>query len=221
MPKENAVSDIRESIASRLIASTIFKPVPGGYVYCAPDRVFGRSRCYLVNEAQKAAIVALTTSRHPILWQLVLWLVFALLVVATSLLLRAYTGHDNPTSADAVAIIVLAIVEAIAGLVLLLSWKLRRLRPALAGLPPTDERITSQDVQQVMKASADSASDKQLLVQGLIGVAASVAFIFSCVVQAVLGHIWTALMSGAAAILLGFTAATVLMRLMARSRERS
>ena len=55
----------------------------------------------------------------------------------------------------------------------------------------------------------------------MIGVAASVAFIFSCIVQAILGNIWIALMSGAAAILLGVTAAAVFMRLMARSRERA
>jgi peptidoglycan/LPS O-acetylase OafA/YrhL len=219
MPEEKTVSDIRESITSKLIASTIFKPVPGGYVYCAPDWVFGSSRCYLVNEAQKAAIVAITTPRRPILWQIMLWLVFALLVVATALILWAYTGHDNPTDTDTVVIVIMAIVEAAVGLVLLRSWKLRRLRSALAGLPLTDQRITSQDLQQTMKANAAAASDKQLMVLGATSVVASISFIFSCIVQAILGHIWIALISLAAAILIGTNAFTVFMRL--RSRKRS
>jgi FtsH-binding integral membrane protein len=218
--KENAVSDIRDSITSKLIASTIFKPVPGGYVYCAPDRVFGPSRCYLVNEAQKAEIVAITTPRRPILLQVVLWLAFALIVVVSELILWAYTGHDNPTATDGLVVFIVAILGAVVGLALLRSWKLRRLRPVLAGLPLTDERITSHDVQQAMKANVNATSHKQLIVQGVVGVAACMCFIFSFVVQSILGHLGIALVSLAAAILFGFTAAMVFARLV-RQVERA
>ena len=89
------MSDIRENVTSKLAALTIFKPVPGGYVYCAPDRVFGPSRCYLVNEAQKAEIIALTTPRRPILWQVMLWLVFTLFVLATVLIMSVSAGASG------------------------------------------------------------------------------------------------------------------------------
>jgi hypothetical protein len=61
------MSDVRGSSASKRTISLIFKPVPRGYVYCAPDWAFGRSRCHPVNEERKAEITAMTTPRRPIL----------------------------------------------------------------------------------------------------------------------------------------------------------
>jgi hypothetical protein len=214
------MSDIRENVTSKLAALTIFKPVPGGYVYCAPDRVFGPSRCYLVNEAQKAEIIALTTPRRPILWQVMLWLVFTLFVLATVLIMWAVTGHDDPTPADGLLIVLMVIVEAAVGLVLLRSRTLHRLRPVLADLSPTNERITPSDVQQIMKADADSATNKQLVLRGAIGIAASVAFIANFILQLTVGHgqLWIALLWLAGAILFGITAAGVFTRVISRSK---
>jgi hypothetical protein len=211
------MSNIRENITGKLTALTMFKPIPSGYAYCAPDRVFGPSRCYLVNEAQKAEIIALTTPRRPILWQLTLWLVFTLFVLATVLIMWAVTGHDDPTTADGLLIVLMVIVEAAVGLVLLRSRTLRRLRSVLAGLPPTNERITPSDVQQI---DADAATNKQLVLRGAIGIAASVAFVANFILQLTVGHgqLWIALLWFAGAILFGITAAGVFMRVISRSK---
>jgi hypothetical protein len=215
------VSDIRDSIASRFIASTIFKPVPGGYVYCAPDRVFGPSRCYLVNEAQKAEIVAINTPRRPVLSQVVLWIVFSLMVGATALILWAYTGHDDPTTADGLIIVAMALIEAPLGLLLLLSWKLRQLRPVLAGLPLTDERITRSDVQQALQRSANATSKKQLVVQGSIGILAGMTMFANFVLQASFGHFALALIFLAGTGLFAIAATKVLVRAMSKTEQHT
>jgi hypothetical protein len=152
-----------------------------------------------------------------------LWLVYALIVIASALLVWLYTGHDNPTTADVLAIIVLALVEAAGGFTLLRARMLRRLRSVLAGLPPSDERVTRGDVLQAMKASADAVSDKQLLVRGAIGAAASVCFIVNVVLQMTIvhGNLLVALFWLAGAITFAWTSASTFGRLRSRVKARS
>src|SRR4030081_1220433 len=64
-----AMADMRTQIAA-----TLFRPAPGGYVYREPYRwPFGAAPHYLVNEDQKAAIMAIVISKRPILAQVILW----------------------------------------------------------------------------------------------------------------------------------------------------
>jgi hypothetical protein len=118
---------------SNLSKDIIFKPVPGGYVYRIPNAwVFGSGVHLLVDERQKAAIIRTMDSvpLFPIIaaWWVTLSIVFGTValshnvLIATSVLLSIYGA-------------------------LFISRRvlLSRLRPVLAGLPKTDERITSAD----------------------------------------------------------------------------
>jgi hypothetical protein len=181
------MSNVRDSIIA-----TIFKPVPGGYVYRAPSQwVFGPTRTcdhYLVNEAQKAKIAAIVTPRRPILWQAVLWIGFSLMVAVAGVIAWAVTGHDNPTLTDVSIMVALSLVQAFLALQIY-RWMLRRrLRPVLAGLPRTDERITKRDVQQALAANAQAISIKQLVLLGATSVMACTALSINFLIWIVKGQ---------------------------------
>ena len=60
--------------------ATMFKQVPDGYVFRALNPfVFGRARFYLVNEAQKAQLLAIITARNTAMY---FWLVVLVLIAA-------------------------------------------------------------------------------------------------------------------------------------------
>ena len=121
------MSDIRTSFAL-----TMFKAVPGGYVYRARNRWLGGPPChYRVNETQKAEIAAVTIPRRPIFWQAGVWIVFLLMVAAAGTAVWAYTGHDNPTGLDLLAWVLILAIEIVVGLQILRWWQLRRLRYAI------------------------------------------------------------------------------------------
>ena len=70
------------------IAAEMFKPVPGGYVFREPYRwPFTQSPHYLVNEAQKDRLLAMTAPKRPILWQIALWGTLCLMVAVAGILL--------------------------------------------------------------------------------------------------------------------------------------
>jgi len=87
----------------RQIEAMLFKPVPGGFIYRAPNPwILGYANHYLVNEAQKAELLRIVVAPRPILRlativALVLWWVVAMATVAW-----AFSGHDDPTAVDAV-----------------------------------------------------------------------------------------------------------------------
>ena len=92
------------------IAAALFQPVPGGYVYREPYRwPFGQAPHYLVNDEQKAALLAIIVPKRPVLWQVVLWSALCLIVAVTCVGLWLYTGHDTPTALDTLAVVVLTV----------------------------------------------------------------------------------------------------------------
>jgi hypothetical protein len=151
------------SEASAAIEAINFKRVPGGYVYRAPNRrMFGPVRHYLTNEAQKAEIIAIHTPRRPVLQQTMLWLALVLMVAAAGTLVWAFTGHDDPTAADIFIWVVLVIVEIFAALQIL-RWRIQsRVQPIIAGLPPSDDRITNLDMRRGLAVAGNACSIKQL-----------------------------------------------------------
>jgi hypothetical protein len=130
------------SKSSETFAAAVFKRVPDGFIFRAPNPwMFGRARHYLVNEAQKAEIAARATGvgRRGLLLAFLIWLAaFAGIVAALALL----TGHDDPTFADAVILVVCAVASLLVGLNV---WYLWVLRPFIAGLPESHERITYRE----------------------------------------------------------------------------
>lgn len=169
-----------------------FRPAPGGFVYREPYRwPFRQARHYLVDTDQKAALLAITVPRRPILWQAVLWGTLCLMVAASCIGLWLYTGHDTPTALDILAVAVLTIGQVTLGLAGLFWWKRRRLRPLLATLTPTDLQISQAE----MRAAAINAmSGKQLVLAGVSGVFASTAMLINAALQLVwrqpVGLLW-------------------------------
>jgi hypothetical protein len=80
----------------------VFKPLPGGWVYRAPNPlVFGDTRHYLVNDAQKAQIEAIMLPRRPALLAAMLIAGMAVWVLTVANLVGDFgSGHVYPTAGD-------------------------------------------------------------------------------------------------------------------------
>ena len=127
-----------------------FKPVPGGYVYRAPSAwLFGPPNHYLVNEAEKAEILSIMRgSSGPVLWIAGLSSI-ASIVVGASLLWTYRSSHSQSTLADIAAWVIMVLLIFV-GLLISRRFLLHRLRPILADLPLTDERITTLERRQLI-----------------------------------------------------------------------
>jgi hypothetical protein len=119
-----------------------FKRIDGGYVFQSRNPwFFGRSRRYLVNEAQKAAIAGCIreTLRKVKPMVIVSMVVMPLLMVGGAYLLVTL-GRATPVN-------MLVLMLALFGpyIALMHVYGVRRLRPFIADLPRTRERITLRE----------------------------------------------------------------------------
>jgi hypothetical protein len=136
------MTDIREA--------TMFKAVPGGYVFRAPNPwAFGRYRFYRVNEAQKSELLSIIKARSPVLF----WIALVVLIVGSTALPALGTGHDNPTFGDIIIMLALIPVSIYAAMLIVVRPMASRMEPILAGLPRTEERITPAELRQVMRGT--------------------------------------------------------------------
>ena len=136
------MTDIREA--------TMFKAVPGGYVFRAPNPWgFGRYRFYRVNEAQKSELLSIVKTRSAT----VFWIALIVLIGGSTALLAYGSGHDDPTLGDAILMLALVPVWIYAAILIAIRPMALRLEPVLAGLPRTEERITAADLRQVMQGT--------------------------------------------------------------------
>jgi len=146
-----------------------FKPVAGGYVFQSPNPwIFARPRYYLVNEAQKAQImqrmgrwrllnVALLATTFGLFFWIIWWpATFARLFPPAT---QLGMGFYIPVMALVMTLVVLPLV-AVPHIYLM-----RALRPLLAGVPVTNERITVAE--QLPKIAAPVSG--LLLAIGLVG----------------------------------------------------
>jgi hypothetical protein len=112
-----------------------FKRVPEGYVYRAPNPwLIGRSRYYVVNAEQKAELSAC----HRQMWRHLFWAIVIGAGVAVPVAAPRFEEHSVVTLGISVLI----------GLVIGFAVNLHlagKVRPLLAGLTPTAERITQSD----------------------------------------------------------------------------
>jgi hypothetical protein len=116
----------------RLTAGDSFKAVAGGYIFTAPSPwIFGHGSQYLVDDAQKAALLALMKPRH--LRNLVIWLAIVLFALAASAVLSTVSGHDQMMTRDALTIAALTAVPLIIAILMVPRFDLRRLQPILSG----------------------------------------------------------------------------------------
>jgi hypothetical protein len=110
-----------------------FKPVPGGYVFQWPAVLGGGYRNRLVNEAQKAEIINILER-----WVL-LSLFLALLafpVMAVGAIVIAQVAREVLAWLVLVGVVIVVVP---------IAYARRRLRPFLAILPTTEERITFRE----------------------------------------------------------------------------
>ena len=134
----------------------VFKPVSGGYVYRAPNAwLFGSREHFLVTEGQKAAILATVTSSTPtVLWITgISWIALSALL-GTALSLWAYRSGYYAAGLNGVSAMIAMILSVYPAFIISRQLLLRRLRPILATLPPTNERITSIEERQAIQAIA-------------------------------------------------------------------
>lgn len=159
------------SKASDQIRSLLFKPVPGGFVYRAPNpMIFGHGAHYLVSQAQQDAIVSTLTPRRPWLilavWSAVFWLALSAIVVSIFLFTPSYSTTSTVILTWAMAALAILVLHVSA------RRKLSRVQPILAGAPLTDQRITSAEMRQALNKPL---SHRRLLIAGLAFAVASVA----------------------------------------------
>jgi hypothetical protein len=124
----------------------LFKQVPEGYVYQAPNPwLFGRRRFFLVNEAQKAELLAAVTARSQFALVMTFVVVFvALLAGSVAAVVYLAGDGDHPIGITS-ATVVLTLLSLYAAAIIIAQPAARRVRPLLERLTPTDQRITLAD----------------------------------------------------------------------------
>ncbi len=167
------------SEARNQIEAVHFKPVPSGFVFRAPNPwLFGTADHFLVNAAQKEALLDLLTRPGSIAKGLILAAWILAWAVGGSILVWAFgSGQDNPTARDLIVMTGLIVIGVVAALPIGLAWQRRRVNPVLAGLPRSNERITYREMKQGLVAST---SPRALFINagGMAIMAAAFGFIF-------------------------------------------
>jgi hypothetical protein len=114
-----------------------FKRVPEGWVYRVPNPwLLGRSRYYLVSEKQKSEIAG----HHRRMWLFLLLGIAVIAAVGASLTLAGFDEQQVVLSLATAALLGL-IVGFVAN-----AWLCRTIRPIIADLTPTTQRITQSEV---------------------------------------------------------------------------
>jgi hypothetical protein len=132
------MTDAREALS--------FKKVEDGYVFRAPNPwVFGRARYFLVDEAQKAQLLAAMTARSQLMTGVVLGIAFAVTYGASVAAIIFVSGPGEPGIGSFMTMVVMAVVCLFAAIVIAVRPAARRVQPLLADLTPTDQRITAAD----------------------------------------------------------------------------
>jgi hypothetical protein len=144
-----------------------FKPIAGGYVFQPPSLSwpFGRPRGYVVNEVQKAELAALLRRQRRLILLLVVAYVLIALGFAVALATLAASQRLSPIGL--VAILALTVLAVIPLVIVPHFYLVRAMRPLLADLPRTDERITFNEQ---LHSLAGAISSTLLWLGGIGGV---------------------------------------------------
>ena len=114
-----------------------FKRVPEGWVYRVPNPwLVGRSRYYLVSEKQKSEIAG----HHRRMWHFLLLGIAVIAALGAPLTLAGFDDQQVVLSLATAALLGL-IVGFVAN-----AWLWRTIRPIIADLPPTTQRIAQSEV---------------------------------------------------------------------------
>lgn len=115
-----------------------FKPTTGGYVFRAPSPwLFGKPSYYLVDAAQKATIGALLRKRV----QLAMTFALIMLLIALTLSFILLRSDQFLHAPRYLAGVTFGVLVALMVVVVPQVYLMKRLRPIIEGLPPTDQRF--------------------------------------------------------------------------------
>ena len=147
------------------LSDVIFKAVPGGYVYRAPQAwIVGRGDHYFVTEAQKSQIIALSKSpQFIVMFSWMMGLLFVGLAAAFTLIWYRHSYQfPDLTSVDQAIILVTTIVALASAVVMTTRPQIKRLQPLLAKLPKSDLRLSRKDLRRaIMEANSSQQLNKQ------------------------------------------------------------
>jgi hypothetical protein len=165
----------------------VFKPVSGGYVYGAPNRwLFGFREQFLVSDAQKAAILAtVNSSGRPVLWITGIAWILQSALLGTAVSLWAHRSGYYAAGLTGVIAAIAMILSIYPAFVISRQLLLRRLRPILAGLSPTDDRITELEERQAMQAIAAPISPARRRIVRIAGVVTIAATLGAMIARAI------------------------------------
>jgi hypothetical protein len=139
--KPQAIREEQAMSNDRPLIAAAHSEAAAGLSRLRTPNLFGPARHYLVNEIQKAEIIAMMITRRPVLKRAVFVMVLAMWVVALASLVLLYgAGRDNPTPTDLVVMIVLMLAPMIAALYLAFGRALRPLRKGFTGMPRISPR---------------------------------------------------------------------------------
>ena len=148
----------------------VFKRMADGWVYRAPNPwIFGDAPHYFVTDEQKAKIQAIVVPHRPVLFGMMLVAGIVAWVFALVGLVWAVSGHEDPTTADVIAIAVLVAISLVAALPLANWIQRRRLQPILAGLPLTQERITFAEMRENSRTATPFRQSRNAFIASLFG----------------------------------------------------
>jgi hypothetical protein len=136
-----------------------FKHAPDGWIYRAPNPwLFGHARYYLLGDKQKSDIAG----HHRRMWRFPLLAILALAATGVPVSLAGF-DDEHALATLGITILVGLVVGFVANL-----WLYRTVRPVIAGLRPTAQRITQADV---LKAQVAVFSHGYMLFFGLLSLA--------------------------------------------------
>jgi hypothetical protein len=143
-----------------------FKPIPGGYVFQPPSLFWPvvRGRGYRVNETQKADLAACLRRQRGLIFLLLVAYVLTGLGLAAAI--DAVGGPGRISTAEFIAILAMTMLGAVPIVILPHIYLVRTLRPLLADLPRTEERIS---LGYQLRSLAAAVSVPLLLLGGLGG----------------------------------------------------
>ncbi len=169
------------SESRRQIDAMLFKPVPGGFIYRAPNPwIFGRADHYIVNEQQKGDLLGMLVAPRPLLRLTVIFVGLLLWALAMATVGWAFSGHEDPTAGDVVIMIVMTFAALFLALHLALRHKLRRMQPILAAATRTTAAISPSEISAAIKTTTSFKSAIIVVATSAFGCAAQ---IFSLVVR--------------------------------------
>jgi len=164
----------------RQIEAMLFKPVPGGFIYRAPNPwIFGYANHYLVTEAQKAELLRIVVAPRPML-RLAAIVALVLLWVVAATVVWAFSGHDDPTAGDAIIMAIATFSAMFLAIHFALRRKLHQVQPILAHARRTTATITSREMRSAINKTI---SLKTAGIVGAIWAFGCAAQVFSLVVR--------------------------------------